>query len=227
MSGSAKANETTVDEGVKVELLKSDYKFIFPTSIYPGEMEGMRKACAILLNAHSEVNIMPVKEIVEVAANIQDLDGWQHYWYNCKVVQQNCEIKKKRVEFFEVQLQIRSSWKLSSMLANNQIKGALDKAGIKIFATIFVANKPRSFIGSFIGPIATMSNRNEVEKAIEYAFQEDGTMVEPEFELVRKKETVFDISTKEMFVSEVWGVNLQKEYVKEAFTAIQKLSELG
>ena len=188
----------------------------------------MRKACAIFLNARSEVNIMPVKEstreIIEVAANIpKDLDGWQHYWYNRKVVQQKCEIKKKRVDFYEVHLQIRSSWKLSSLLANNQIKRALEKARIKIFATKFVGNKPRSFIGSFIGPIPTMSNPTEIEKALESTFQEDGTMVEPEFELVRKKMTVFDNGTKEMFVSEVWGVNVQKEYAREAFAAIQKL----
>ena len=68
-----------------------------------------------------------------------------------------------------------------------------------------------------------MSNRTEIEKALESAFQEDGTMVEPEFELIRKKETVFDKGKKEMFVSEVWGINVQKEYTKEAFAATQKL----
>ena len=42
MPGSTKAGETTVDEGVKAEWLKLDYKFIFHTSGYPGEMEGMK-----------------------------------------------------------------------------------------------------------------------------------------------------------------------------------------
>ena len=161
MSGTAHTGETTTDGGVKAGWMNSDYKFVFPTSAYPGEMEGMRKACAILLNACSEVNVMPLKEstreIIEVPANIpKDLDGWQHYWYNRRVVQQwNPDVKKK-IDCYEVHLQIRSSWKLSSMLANKQIADAVKKAGIQIFATKFVGNKPRIFIGSFIGPCLTV-----------------------------------------------------------------------
>jgi hypothetical protein len=73
----------------------------------------------ILLNARSEVNIAEsTREIVEVAANIpKDLDGWQHYWFNCKVVQKWQAAEKKMIEFYVVHLKIRSSWKLNYLLA--------------------------------------------------------------------------------------------------------------
>lgn len=61
--------------------------------------------------------------------------------------------EKKRVDFHKVHLKVRSSWRLDSMLANQQIANALEKAHIKIFATKFVSSKPRVFIGNFIGQI--------------------------------------------------------------------------
>lgn len=68
MPGPANLGESTTDG------------WVFQTSTYPGEMERMRKACAILLNACSEINVMPLKEsikkIIEVPSNIlKDLDG--------------------------------------------------------------------------------------------------------------------------------------------------------
>ncbi|GFH52463.1 predicted protein [Chaetoceros tenuissimus] len=228
MSGTVNTGDTAVDKGAKAGWMTSDYKFEFRTSTYPGEMEGMRRACAILLNARSEVNIIPVegsnREIIEVAENIpKDLDGWQHFWYNRRVTRKYLKSEKKHVEFHEVHLKVRSSWRLDSMLANQQIANALEKARIKIFATKFSGTKPRAFIGNFIGPIPTMCNRTEIEKAVQAALLEDGTMIDPEFELVRNKERVYCPEQKMVYVAEVWGVNVQKEYSSEAFAAIQRM----
>lgn len=124
---------------------------------------------------------------------------------------------------FKVHLNIRSSWKLNNLLANRQIQNAFKNAGVQIFATKFVGTKPRSFIGSFIRPIPTMSNRTELEKAVSNALKDEGTMIKPEFELVRKKERVFCREKKETFVAEIWGINIQKEYAAEAVQAVQRL----
>ena len=130
------------------------------------------------------------------------------------------------VEFYEVHLKIRSSWRLANLLANIQIQNALKKAEIQIFATKFVGTKPRSFIGTFIGSVPTMSNRTEMERAVSVALKEEGTMIDPQFEVVRKKEKVFCREKREMFVSEVWGLHIQKEYAVEAVQAVQRLVNL-
>ena len=105
---------------------------------------------------------MPVegstREIIEVAQNIpKELDGWEHLWFNRKVTRKYIKAEKTHVDFHEVHLKVRSSWRLDSMLANQQIANALEKAKIKIFATKFIGSKPRVFIGNFIGPVLTLS----------------------------------------------------------------------